>query len=81
MSMYRLGTVTRIAQGLLIVRTPAGDAIESHDAIGTMALDDSLETVGRVVDLFGPVERPYLAVTPDEDVHVPALVGATLYAR
>ncbi len=75
--MYRLGTVVRIAQGLAIVRAPDDD----HAEIGTMAVDADLETVGRVVDVFGPVDRPYLAVTPEEGVHLPGLLGSTLYAR
>ena len=75
--MYRVGSVVRIAQGLLVLRADGDDVAD----IGTMVLDDSLDGVGRVVDVFGPVDRPYLAVTPDDDVHVPALVGSTLYAR
>lgn len=75
--MHRVGLVERIAQGLLVLRAEGPDSAE----IGTMVLDDSLDTVGRVVDVFGPVDRPYLAVTPDDDVHPPSLVGSTLYAR
>ena len=75
--MYRVGQVVRVAQGLAILRATEDDPA----SIGTMVLDDSLESVGRVVDVFGPVERPYLAVTPEDDVHLPALVGETLYAR
>ena len=74
--MHRVGSVVRIAQGLVILR-----AESDEPKIGTVVLDDSLDEVGRVVDVFGPVARPYLAVTPDDDVHVPALVGSTLYAR
>jgi RNA-binding protein len=80
--MRRVGSVVRTAQGLAILRADAGtDADVLRDEIGTMVLDDSLETVGRVVDVFGPVDRPYLAVTPDDGVHLPSLVGSTLYAR
>ena len=75
--MYRVGQVVRVAQGLAILRATGDDPA----SIGTMVLDDSLADVGRVVDVFGPVERPYLAVTPNDDVHLPALVGETLYAR
>ncbi len=74
--MYRVGSVVRTAQGLAILRAE-GDQAE----IGTMVLDDSLDTVGRVVDVFGPVEKPYLAVSPKRSVHLPGLVGSTLYAR
>ncbi|MFC6726863.1 H/ACA ribonucleoprotein complex subunit GAR1, partial [Halobium palmae] len=45
------------------------------------AVDESLTTVGRVVDVFGPVDRPYLAVSPADGVHLPDLLGAKLYAR
>ncbi|MCU4925173.1 Gar1/Naf1 family protein [Halobacteria archaeon AArc-dxtr1] len=78
--MRRIGEVVRAAQGLAVLRTD-GDRSQYDDEIGTMAVDDSLETAGRVVDVFGPVDRPYLAVTPDEGVHLPSLVGTTLYAR
>jgi len=77
--VYRVGTVVRTAQGLAILRSPE-DASAEH-AIGTMVLDDSLDTVGRVVDVFGPVDQPYLAVSPTDHVHLPALLGTTMYAR
>ena len=86
--MRRVGSVVRTAQGLAVLRADAGsddsssdDADRFRDEIGTSVLDDNLESVGRVVDVFGPVDRPYLAVTPDDDVHLPSLVGSTLYAR
>ncbi|WP_254769508.1 H/ACA ribonucleoprotein complex subunit GAR1 [Salinilacihabitans rarus] len=75
--MRRVGRVVRTAQGLAVLRAPDDD----HADIGTMVLDDSLDEVGRVVDVFGPVDRPYLAVTPAEGVHLPSLVGSPLYAR
>jgi RNA-binding protein len=75
--MRRLGTVTRTAQGLAIVRCDDDDAPD----IGTMAVDESLSGVGRVVDVFGPVERPYLAVSPDDRIRLPDLLGTKLYAR
>ncbi|MFC4358837.1 H/ACA ribonucleoprotein complex subunit GAR1 [Halobium salinum] len=75
--MQRLGTVSRTAQGLAIVRAPEG----STPDIGTMAVDESLSTVGRVVDVFGPVDHPYLAITPNSGVHLPELLGQKLYAR
>jgi RNA-binding protein len=80
--MRRVGEVVRTAQGLAILRAnPDADDDRLREEIGTMVLDDSLESVGRVVDVFGPVDRPYLAVTPDDDVHLPALIGSALYAR
>lgn len=75
--MRRVGTVVRLAQGLVVVR--ADD--ESHPQLGTGVVDETLEEVGEVVDVFGPVDRPYVAVSPTADVHAPALAGQPLYAR
>ena len=75
--MKRIGTVSRVAQGLAVVRAPD----DEYASVGTDVVDEELQTVGSVVDVFGPVERPYLAVSPNDDVHLPALVGKVLYAR
>ncbi len=74
--MQRAGDVVRTAQGLAVVRTPG----EEFPDAGTSLVDESLTAVGEVVAVFGPVERPYLAVTPETEP-VAALVGETLYAR
>lgn len=75
--MRRAGDVVRTAQGLAVVRAPDAD----HVDIGAAVVDEDLDDVGRVVDVFGPVERPYLAVTPAEGRRLATLVGKTLYAR
>ena len=75
--MRRIGTVVRTTQGLAVLRAET----DGPDDMGTTVLDDSLEEVGRVVDVFGPADEPYLAVSPSSDVHLPSLVGTTLYAR
>jgi len=75
--MRKLGDVTRTAQGLAIVRSPGDD----YPNLGTAVVDEQLDDVGRVVDVFGPVERPYLAVSPADDVPLASLVGSKLYAR
>lgn len=77
MAMQRIGEVVRTAQGLAIVRCPG----EDHPRIGTETVDEQLDDVGRVVDVFGPVSRPYVAVTPDRDVSLAMLLGQKLYAR
>ncbi len=58
--MRRAGRVVARAQGVLVVRG-AGD--EPPD-IGTTVVDAQLERLGTVVDVFGPVNGPYLAVSP-----------------
>jgi RNA-binding protein len=75
--MRRIGTVARTAQGLAVVRCEDAD----HPTIGDRAVDESLSTVGRVVDVFGPVDRPYVAVTPTEGVDTVSLLGRKLYVR
>ncbi|WP_435073088.1 H/ACA ribonucleoprotein complex subunit GAR1 [Halorubrum sp. HHNYT27] len=74
--MQRVGTVVRTAGGLAIAR---GEHGEEPPRIGSAVVDESLSTVGRVVDVFGPVDRPYVAVTPNDGLA--ALVGEKLYAR
>jgi len=75
--MRRVGSVERLAQGLAVVRA----ADEEYAAIGTQLVDDELRTVGKVVDVFGPVDSPYMAVSPGSSVHLPAVLGSPLYAR
>lgn len=75
--MNRLGDVVRTAQGLAVVRSPD----DATPDIGTPVVDESLTDVGRVVDVFGPVSRPYVAVSPDDGVHIAGLVGAKVYTR
>jgi RNA-binding protein len=75
--MERAGSVTRTAGNVAVLRCDGSD----HPGIGATVVDQNLDPVGRVVDVFGPVDRPYLAVTPDDGVHLPGLVGDTLYVR
>jgi len=74
--MKRLGEVVRTAQGLAIVRSPD----QNYPDIGTAVVDEGLEEVGRVVDIFGPVERPYVAVSSERERIAP-LVGSPVYGR
>ena len=75
--MKRVGDVVRTAQGLAVVRAPDDEAPD----FGITVVDENLTDIGRVVDVFGPVARPYVAVSPNEDVRLPTLLGTTLYAR
>lgn len=73
--MERLGTPDRLGQGLLVVR------VESAPEIGTEVVDGELDVVGTVVDVFGPISRPFAAVSPTADCHPPSLLGSPLYVR
>jgi len=75
--MQRIGTVDKTAQGLAIVSLEA----EEPPDIGLMVIDESLSTVGRIVDIFGPVAEPYAAITPTDGASLTDLVGTTLYAE
>lgn len=75
--MRRAGTVVGTAQGVLVLRCDD----DTHPGIGAAVIDDQLTPVGRIVDVFGPVEHPYLAVTPQSGVELPRLLGARLYVR
>ena len=65
--MERAGDVVRTAQNVAVVRCES----DGHPDIGESVVDQNL----------GPVERPYLSVTPNRGVHLPSLVGQTLYVR
>lgn len=75
--MRRAGTITRIAGGVLVVRTDDTDP----PSIGADTVDDQLTPVGPIVDVFGPVDNPYLAVSPTTDRRPTELLGETLYLR
>ena len=75
--MKRVGEVVRTAQGLAIARVPD----DEYPRIGTGVVDENLDDVGRVVDVFGPIERPYVAVSPGDGVVLARLLGRKLYAR
>ncbi len=75
--MRPAGEVVRVTQGLLVVRA----ADQGYPEIGHTLIDDQLEAIGRVVDVFGPVSRPYVAVTPGDDIDAQRLLGERLYER
>ena len=75
--MRRAGTVVRAVGGLAVARSPGG----GHPAIGATLVDEALEAVGRVVDVMGPVERPYVVVKPAAGRSPAALLDAKLYER
>jgi RNA-binding protein len=74
--MRRVGTVERVAQGLAVARAVDDAPPEPGDEV----VDESLTVVGRVVSVFGPVDRPYVAVDP-ADRDPATLFDEPLYAR
>ena len=58
--MRRLGQVLHIgSDGSLILKT------DGNLKIGSKVVDDKIGEVGVVVDVFGPVNSPYLSVKPE----------------
>lgn len=75
--MRRAGRVIGNAQGVAVLRSEAGERPD----IGETVVDEHLHAVGRIVDVFGPVEQPYVAVTPISDRSPESLLSSVLYLR
>lgn len=75
--MKRAGEVVRVAQGLAIVRAADTDPPD----IGKEVVDETLDEIGRIVDIFGPVDSPYIAISPGEQIDPARLLGEKLYVN
>jgi RNA-binding protein len=75
--MRRVGEVTRVGSGTIVARSPD----ESYPEIGTGVVDEALDPVGRVVDVIGPTERPYVVITPEGDRSLASLLNQPVYSR
>lgn len=90
--MRPAGEVVRATGGLMVLRADAtldpadvdrDDPVPAlADAgvprVGETVVDGSLDRVGTVVETFGPVERPYIAVDAADPA---ARIGERLYVR
>ena len=75
--MQRAGVVTSVAQGVVVLVSESNDL----PSIGVPVVNETLERVGRIVDVIGPVDRPYLVVSPGNGIEPATLLGTTLYIR
>ncbi len=75
--MRRAGRVVANTQGVLVLRSEQSEPPE----IGAPIFDDQLEELGTVVDVFGPVERPFLAVSPAEGISAAETLSEIVYLR
>jgi RNA-binding protein len=57
--LHRLGRVRHISPSRNIIAK-----IETTPRIGEAVVDENLKTVGKIFDLFGPVNSPYVAIRP-----------------
>ena len=72
--LQRIGSVLHVSSGKSMILKA-----DNIPRIGDKAVDDKLNHVGTIFDVFGPVSSPYVAVKPS--VEEPSLmVGHVLYA-
>jgi RNA-binding protein len=76
--LKRLGKVLHISKrGSIILRTEGTPPAGSRSIV----LDKKAREVGNIIDIFGPVKEPYVAVRPKRDLNVSELVGQMLYLK
>lgn len=75
--MKRLGTALHVVQNKLIVRRDGADPPK----IGSVVVDRKSTKIGKVSDIFGPLERPYVIVRPARGVNATVHVGSMLYVE
>lgn len=78
--MKRLGTTHHLVQKKLIVRTEqlSGKNVELP-RINSVVVDQKKVRIGRVFDIFGPKNRPYIVVKPYRNVDAAVHLGKKLY--
>ncbi|HIF37248.1 MAG TPA: hypothetical protein EYQ70_02410 [Marine Group III euryarchaeote] len=47
----------------------------------TKIFDSEMKLVGRVVNIFGPVKQPYLAISANKGFRITRLVGREVYRK
>jgi len=57
--LQRLGRVLHVSQSRNIIIT-----IENLPKIGETVVDENLKSIGKILDIFGPVSSPYASVKP-----------------
>ena len=50
-------------------------------AKNTKVFDSENKLVGRIVDIFGPVSEPYLAISAKKGIRITKLVGREVYRK
>lgn len=72
--MKRLGSVLhKSSQGKLIVR------VDFAPTLSSVVVSSNLDRVGKVFDVFGPIDKPYVSVKLFKGIKSEQLVGKNLY--
>ena len=76
--MKRLGKVLHISKrGSIILRTDRTPPVGSRSIV----LNKKAQEIGTIIDVFGPVKEPYVAIRPKRDFDTSKLVGQMLYLK
>ncbi len=73
--MRRLGKSLHTVGAVTVVRSE----LDSRPPLDVDVVDSSLDRVGKTVDVFGPVEKPYVSVVVDSRRRIEP--GSKLYIR
>ena len=57
--------------------------VSTHDKINknTKIYDSEKKYIGRVVNIFGPVSEPYIAIAPNKGMRITKIVGREVYRK
>ena len=78
--MKRLGTALHVVQNKLILHGEQIDGSETNiPRTNSWVVDQKRTKIGKVFDIFGPVNHPYIIVRPNRGVDAAAHVGKKLY--
>ncbi len=76
--MRRLGKVLHISKrGSIILQTDKTPPVGGRSVV----LDKKAQEVGTIIDVFGPVKFPYVAIRPKRNTDPNKLVGMLLYLQ
>ncbi len=75
--MKPLGQLVRIAQGRGLLEHASDEVPDT----GTAVLDETLDEVGHVIAVIGPVDRPWIVITPTPAVDLVDHLGDRLYTH
>ena len=77
--MRRLNKVLHISNQKHLILRVASNQVKSLK-IGQTVVTKDLNKIGRIFDIFGPVDHPYLSIQPSSKIeNLTSLVGEMLY--